>query len=167
MGFNKPLLNKELSAEERSMLRRGLFKKGRRKMKNREDALNSDSTEKTDSKDALTSVTDKVLQPFKRKKKKGKSKTENGDPISERTSKTISESGLEVDRRMVSSDETASSKGSEGLPEPISHNEEDNEDPAVIKSYDAVPLLDVAKLPRGGVSMETQAVGRVQVSSRV
>mmetsp|Transcript_17577 Transcript_17577/g.26678 ORF Transcript_17577/g.26678 Transcript_17577/m.26678 type:complete len:1423 (+) Transcript_17577:418-4686(+) len=34
--------------------------------------------------------------------------------------------------------------------------------PAVIKSYDAIPILEQTKLPRGGVSMETQAVGRVQ-----
>ena len=36
--------------------------------------------------------------------------------------------------------------------------------PDVVKSYDKVPLLELTKLPRGGVSMETQAVGRVQVS---
>ena len=35
--------------------------------------------------------------------------------------------------------------------------------PNVVKSYAAVPLLEQTKLPRGGVSMETQAVGRVQV----
>mmetsp|Transcript_31615 Transcript_31615/g.52175 ORF Transcript_31615/g.52175 Transcript_31615/m.52175 type:complete len:1449 (+) Transcript_31615:454-4800(+) len=34
--------------------------------------------------------------------------------------------------------------------------------PNVVVSYDAVPLLEQTKLPRGGVSMETQAVGRVQ-----
>lgn len=39
--------------------------------------------------------------------------------------------------------------------------------PAVIKSYDAIPILEQTKLPRGGVSMETQAVGRVQVSWHV
>lgn len=36
------------------------------------------------------------------------------------------------------------------------------DDPAVVKSYDSIPLLELTKLPRGGVSMETQAVGRVQ-----
>lgn len=35
--------------------------------------------------------------------------------------------------------------------------------PNVVMSYDAVPLLEQTKLPRGGVSMETEAVGRVQV----
>lgn len=35
--------------------------------------------------------------------------------------------------------------------------------PSVVKSYDAVPLLEQTKLPRGGISMETKAVGRVQV----
>mmetsp|Transcript_27340 Transcript_27340/g.40357 ORF Transcript_27340/g.40357 Transcript_27340/m.40357 type:complete len:1417 (-) Transcript_27340:50-4300(-) len=34
--------------------------------------------------------------------------------------------------------------------------------PAVVKSYDAIPILEQTKLPRGGVSMETEAVGRVQ-----
>lgn len=36
--------------------------------------------------------------------------------------------------------------------------------PHVVRSYNAVPVLEQTKLPRGGVSMETQAVGRVQVS---
>jgi hypothetical protein len=31
-------------------------------------------------------------------------------------------------------------------------------------AYDAIPLLEQTKLPRGGISMETKAVGRVQVS---
>jgi hypothetical protein len=35
--------------------------------------------------------------------------------------------------------------------------------PTVVMSYDAVPLLEQTKLPRGGVSMDTAAVGRVQV----
>ena len=35
--------------------------------------------------------------------------------------------------------------------------------PDVIKSYEQVPLLEQTKLPRGGLSMETEAVGRVQV----
>ena len=38
------------------------------------------------------------------------------------------------------------------------------DDPVVVASYDSVPLLEITKLPRGGISMETQAVGRVQVS---
>jgi hypothetical protein len=36
--------------------------------------------------------------------------------------------------------------------------------PSVVKAYDAIPVLEQLKLPRGGVSMETKAVGRVQVS---
>lgn len=140
------------------MLRRGLFKKGRRK---KDSVVNSESTDKTSSKD-------KVFQSFKRKKKKGKPQAENGNPDSEKTSITVSEGGLEVDRRMVSSDETASSKSSKGVPEPLLHHHgEDGEDPAVLACYDAVPLLEISKLPRGGVTMETQAVGRVQVSNRV
>jgi hypothetical protein len=31
-------------------------------------------------------------------------------------------------------------------------------------AYDSIPLLEQTKLPRGGLSMETKAVGRVQVS---
>lgn len=31
-------------------------------------------------------------------------------------------------------------------------------------AYDAIPLIEQTKLPRGGISMETKAVGRVQVS---
>uniref|UniRef100_A0A7S1UTE9 Metallo-beta-lactamase domain-containing protein n=1 Tax=Grammatophora oceanica TaxID=210454 RepID=A0A7S1UTE9_9STRA len=36
------------------------------------------------------------------------------------------------------------------------------EAPDAVKSYDAIPVLKVSHLPRGGVTMETQAVGRVQ-----
>jgi len=31
-------------------------------------------------------------------------------------------------------------------------------------AYDSIPLLEQTKLPRGGISLETKAVGRVQVS---
>lgn len=37
------------------------------------------------------------------------------------------------------------------------------DDPGVVKGYESVPLLDVDPLPRGGVSLETKAVGRIQV----
>lgn len=33
----------------------------------------------------------------------------------------------------------------------------------VSRAYDSIPLLEQTKLPRGGVSVDTQAVGRVQV----
>ena len=36
------------------------------------------------------------------------------------------------------------------------------DDPAS-RMYDQIPLLEVIKLPRGGISIETEAVGRVQV----
>ena len=35
--------------------------------------------------------------------------------------------------------------------------------PHVVKAYDAIPVLEQTKLPRGGVSVETKAAGRVQV----
>ena len=34
-------------------------------------------------------------------------------------------------------------------------------------AYDSIPLIEQVKLPRGGISMETKAVGRVQVSSEI
>jgi hypothetical protein len=34
-------------------------------------------------------------------------------------------------------------------------------------AYDAIPLIEQIKLPRGGISIETKAVGRVQVSYRL
>jgi hypothetical protein len=37
------------------------------------------------------------------------------------------------------------------------------ESPESSKAYDLVPVLEQTKLPRGGVSIETKAVGRVQV----
>jgi hypothetical protein len=42
-------------------------------------------------------------------------------------------------------------------------DEDKSQTATLVKSYDAVPLLDQVKLPRGGVSVETKAVGRVQV----
>jgi hypothetical protein len=38
------------------------------------------------------------------------------------------------------------------------------DDPIVVAGYNSVPLLELDQLPRGGVSIETQSVGRVQVS---
>jgi hypothetical protein len=40
---------------------------------------------------------------------------------------------------------------------------DDSEDPLLIVSYNSIPVLEQTKLPRGGVSIETKAVGRVQV----
>lgn len=41
--------------------------------------------------------------------------------------------------------------------------EEANEGPTIANNYAAIPVLEQTKLPRGGVSVETRAVGRVQV----
>jgi hypothetical protein len=38
--------------------------------------------------------------------------------------------------------------------------------PHVALAYDAIPILEQTKLPRGGLSVETKAVGRVQVRHR-
>ena len=44
-------------------------------------------------------------------------------------------------------------------------NEEIPDAPTIANNYAAIPVLEQTKLPRGGVSVETQAVGRVQVRS--
>uniref|UniRef100_A0A7S4N8F9 Metallo-beta-lactamase domain-containing protein n=1 Tax=Odontella aurita TaxID=265563 RepID=A0A7S4N8F9_9STRA len=36
------------------------------------------------------------------------------------------------------------------------------DDPAVVRAYDSIPVLELTKLPRGGVSMDSKAVGRIQ-----
>jgi hypothetical protein len=38
------------------------------------------------------------------------------------------------------------------------------DDQSVSRMYDSVPPLEVTQLPRGGISIETEAVGRIQVS---
>ena len=38
------------------------------------------------------------------------------------------------------------------------------DDPAIVRGYDSVPIIEIDVLPRGGISFETEAVGRVQVS---
>jgi hypothetical protein len=42
---------------------------------------------------------------------------------------------------------------------------DESEDPFLISSYGDISVLEQTKLPRGGVSVETSAVGRVQVSA--
>lgn len=37
-----------------------------------------------------------------------------------------------------------------------------HDDPAVVEGYDSVPIIEVDELPRGGISLETKAVGRIQ-----
>lgn len=37
------------------------------------------------------------------------------------------------------------------------------DDPSVLRSYSNVPILEIQQLPRGGLSFETKAVGRIQV----
>lgn len=49
----------------------------------------------------------------------------------------------------------------ESGPPPLSHSLT-KEGPLVDLSYESLPLLDVVELPRGGVSVETSAVGHVQ-----
>jgi hypothetical protein len=39
------------------------------------------------------------------------------------------------------------------------------DDATVIAGYDTVPLIQIDTLPRGGISFETKAVGRIQVGS--
>jgi hypothetical protein len=38
--------------------------------------------------------------------------------------------------------------------------------PHLVQAYNDIPVLEQTKLPRGGVSVETKAVGRVQVRKR-
>jgi len=40
--------------------------------------------------------------------------------------------------------------------------DEDVESPEIVLSYESIPVLEQTKLPRGGVSVETSAVGRIQ-----
>lgn len=37
------------------------------------------------------------------------------------------------------------------------------DDPAVIAGYNSVPLIELDRLPRGGISLETKSIGRIQV----
>lgn len=36
------------------------------------------------------------------------------------------------------------------------------DDPSVVKAYDSIPILELTKLPRGGISLDSKAVGRLQ-----
>lgn len=37
------------------------------------------------------------------------------------------------------------------------------DDPSVVAGYNSVPLIELDRLPRGGITLETKAVGRIQV----
>ena len=39
-----------------------------------------------------------------------------------------------------------------------------HEPASITQAYDSIPILEQCKLPRGGCSVDTKAVGRVQVS---
>lgn len=41
------------------------------------------------------------------------------------------------------------------------------DDPAVIAGYNSVPLIDLDRLPRGGMSLDTKSIGRVQVCNDI
>lgn len=45
---------------------------------------------------------------------------------------------------------------------PVGAKDKIFDDPAVVKAYDSIPVLELTKLPRGGVSLDSKAVGRVQ-----
>jgi len=48
------------------------------------------------------------------------------------------------------------------IPKNGSSREAQTEDPSVARMYDAIPELEDTKLPRGGISIETEAIGRIQ-----
>ena len=56
------------------------------------------------------------------------------------------------------------SKGKETKPRKTrSRTSKIYDDPAITRGYDSIPLIEVDQLPRGGISLETKAVGRIQV----
>ena len=57
---------------------------------------------------------------------------------------------------------TSDSPPSDAMKSPLSE-EEMPDGPTIANNYAAIPVLEQTKLPRGGVSVETKAVGRVQV----
>lgn len=59
--------------------------------------------------------------------------------------------------------ETVAVKGTSNGGKPDSQKKRDDSS-VVIKTYSDVPVLESNRLPRGGISIETKAVGRVQVS---
>lgn len=59
-------------------------------------------------------------------------------------------------------DDLQNSGCADGFPAPAS--DDFVESPMTTRAYAAVPILEQTKLPRGGVSVDTKAVGRVQVS---
>ena len=51
-----------------------------------------------------------------------------------------------------------------GMTTPENEPAVEEDSPRVVSSYASIPVLEQTKLPRGGLSVETKAVGRVQVS---
>ena len=72
--------------------------------------------------------------------------------------------------RRYSTTEMISSMGQGGKIDENKHRKESSrrqskifDDTMVALGYDSVPLLEIDALPRGGISLETKAVGRIQV----
>lgn len=100
--------------------------------------------------------------------------TEQNPPKSSSASKIIAPireeidqvSGTSAQKTPVSTQEVqkeSSSQQSETMKTVLSEEEANNEGPTIANNYAAIPVLEQTKLPRGGVSVETKAVGRVQV----
>jgi hypothetical protein len=66
-------------------------------------------------------------------------------------------SALRVATAKMSSKHTESEKDVHAMPPP------EESFPALANSYESIPFLEQTQLPRGGVSVDTKAVGRVQV----
>ena len=68
--------------------------------------------------------------------------------------------------RRFSSMDTAPAAAKRSTPKDVMRNNRQSkifDDPAVVQGYESVPLIDIDVLPRGGISLETQAIGRIQV----
>jgi hypothetical protein len=89
-----------------------------------------------------------------------------GETMSEKTTEPADALlGLKTAAPMIQEKRTASPLHSpEAAAAAAAGCHDEGESPGLLLSYNQIPVLEQTKLPRGGVSVETKAVGRVQVS---
>lgn len=118
----------------------------------------------TGSGSIATSRSPKVGKPLEQRTSKSTSSSSIISPIREEFDQGSAPLSLEPSSPSNEAIRVSQQPPSEKMQTSKGERKEDIPDaPTITNNYAAIPVLEQTKLPRGGVSVETQAVGRVQV----
>jgi hypothetical protein len=97
----------------------------------------------------------------------------NNSPVKEADDRSVASSKSFASSTKSGSERAAKRVNANGVaPSPVKdkvdevvvpQSSTENRHATISNAYDSIPLLEQTKLPRGGISIETEAVGRVQV----